>query len=431
MIPILILITLLACQEPEDAEPRNLTLKILDIEPTYVTFSLQIKDLPRPALIVMTRDGFWSQTVRVFGTDTVLHDQWDLEPKKSYTWQAHETNGQDYTHSSNVVSGTTGDTTSHAFTFSLTELGPSASFVNDVWIVNENNIWVAGEFHDFSKPDTLYNVLHWDGTTWNKHRLIFHLEYANPDYDLNIFGEAAGVYVTNSGRVWVVGENSGISYTDDWGKKWSVIYGLRNMAMTANKIWGYGGPEFHVAGYAGGVLYFNGTRFFRLRKTTDLDMVDLWGNSEGVFVIAGNFDFNIQPPIVKVQETSLELFPNKIEGLANYQRGIWVTEKHKYLANGSLFRYDKHRKMWFSVHTGSAGVDAGAITVRGNSDFDYWIGNGFNLAHFNGGTFKVYPEVYNLGAGRMTFHRLAVKEGLLVAVGFANNRDYLVMGRRK
>ena len=52
------------------------------------------------------------------------------------------------------------DTTSHNFIWEIDTLGIGGSYLNDVAIIDENNIWVVGNI----ETDTAtYNAAHWDG----------------------------------------------------------------------------------------------------------------------------------------------------------------------------------------------------------------------------------------------------------------------------
>ena len=59
------------------------------------------------------------------------------------------------------------DTTSQNFIFETFEFGDgsASSYLNDVWIFDENNIWAVG---DISKTDSLplTNIIVWNGKKW-------------------------------------------------------------------------------------------------------------------------------------------------------------------------------------------------------------------------------------------------------------------------
>ncbi|NOX65840.1 MAG: hypothetical protein GXO85_08580 [Chlorobi bacterium] len=74
------------------------------------------------------------------------------------------------------------DTTSHNFAWETYTFGGvnGSSYLKDVAIINENNIWAVGEIHTeetdqfdsngvWVKP---YNAIHWDGSTWELKRIL-------------------------------------------------------------------------------------------------------------------------------------------------------------------------------------------------------------------------------------------------------------------
>ncbi len=74
-----------------------------------------------------------------------------------------------YQVSSNELSVTTMDTTSHNFTWQTWTFGEhSSSTLYDVAIIDENNIWAVGEIYmndSLGNPDPdAYNAVHWNGS---------------------------------------------------------------------------------------------------------------------------------------------------------------------------------------------------------------------------------------------------------------------------
>ncbi len=74
--------------------------------------------------------------------------------------------------------------------------GIGSSYLSDVAIINENNIWAVGEIHT-DKTDQFdsngvwvqpYNAVHWDGNNWELKR-IFINGYFYPLYAIFAFNE--------------------------------------------------------------------------------------------------------------------------------------------------------------------------------------------------------------------------------------------------
>lgn len=424
-----LLITSFSCQEPEEKDNRSLSLSVSDSDPISANLSLQTQNLKLPATLTLIRNGETSQSFTLFQTDTILTEI-GLVPQNTYNWQILLKNGEKTSKTSNVASVTTQDTTSHNFLFSLIELGGSGTSINDVFIVNENDIWVAGDIVVNYSKDEVYNLMHWNGTDWEKFRLEFRFDYETAT--LFAYNEASSVFITPEKRIWVMSSSGGVSFSDNSGLSWIQSDKLKGIGLAGMRIWGTGNSNLYFIGLGGGILYYDGISFTKLPKLTTYNLTDIWGNSEGVFAMADKYAQTWDTPIVKLAGKSATIFPNQTEINLNQQTGIWITEKNKYLAAGALFRFDEKKQLWKHVSISFQNTDIWPYAIRGNSDTDFWVCDEFShLVHFNGATWKWYPEVNNMGIQKFYFARMAVSGNTMVALGFANNRDYLVIGKRK
>jgi len=112
--------------------------------------------------------------------------------------------------SSNKLSVTTMDTTSHNFTRETFTFGEhSSSVLRDVAIIDENNIWAVGEIYmndSLSQPDPRpYSAIHWDGITWTPIKVPYHdfgstNKFPRPLKTILAFGEDS-IYVTSSANL--------------------------------------------------------------------------------------------------------------------------------------------------------------------------------------------------------------------------------------
>ena len=111
------------------------------------------------------------------------------------------------------------DTTSHNFIWQIDTLGLYGSYLNDVWIVDENNIWVVGEIN-ISDPDSswngtgreTFNAARWNGTEW---------EYIHIRGSLmNDTGPLYSIWYFDDNDIWV---SSGCP--EHWdGTKWTLYH---------------------------------------------------------------------------------------------------------------------------------------------------------------------------------------------------------------
>ncbi|MCF8430437.1 MAG: glucosyl transferase, partial [Melioribacteraceae bacterium] len=143
----------------DTTEPRNngvLTLTPLDASCTEVWLKVENDANLIGVELTLFRDKQEYGSFTLTGTDTILFYGY-LQPSTNYTFFA-QINGIP----SNTVNITTMDTTSHDFTWQTFTFGDGSggsSYLNDVAIVDENNIWAVGMIYDNGEK---YNAVHWD-----------------------------------------------------------------------------------------------------------------------------------------------------------------------------------------------------------------------------------------------------------------------------
>ena len=227
LMPLLILIiqTLLfttACKQ--STEPKLeavLKLELEDASCTEVWIKLSATNLQSPATINLLKDGNVAQTISLWrDADTVLYVD-SLLPNQTYRFKSIvQSSNQQINTSSNELTVTTMDTTSHEFTWQSWEFGTTgSSTLYDVAIIDENDIWAVGEINiaDTSiNGYTTYNAVHWDGTKWE-------LKRVNVNFRGNVITPPLeGVFAFSGNDIWFVGS---LPIHGD-GNNW-MIYDLR------------------------------------------------------------------------------------------------------------------------------------------------------------------------------------------------------------
>ncbi len=88
------------------------------------------------------------------------------------------------------------DTTSHAFVFQqFTWGGGGSSYLQDVAILSDTNIWAVGEIQ---LPDSIYNAAHWNGVSWKLIKLM-----ANDEIGNAYFLGWTGIMVFSPTDIWL------------------------------------------------------------------------------------------------------------------------------------------------------------------------------------------------------------------------------------
>jgi len=189
-ITLLILTTILlltACPDNPPTHHRDSTihLSVVNVGTFSVRLNVSVEDSSDVWTFRLNRDDSTVAVVSSVGADTTVRDG-GLLPGHTYRYRAYWLDGGIATDSSEEVFATTMDTTSHNFTWEIDTLGNYGSYLNDVAIVAENNIWVVG----YITTDTAtYNAAHWNGSEWE---LIL----------IDRIVDCDGVYAFNNNEIW-------------------------------------------------------------------------------------------------------------------------------------------------------------------------------------------------------------------------------------
>ncbi|MEP0861460.1 MAG: glucosyl transferase, partial [Ignavibacterium sp.] len=153
LLTLIIQLLLFATSCKQTTEPKleaELKLELEDASCTEAWIKLTTTNLQLPATINLLQDGNLSETINLLGADTVLYVD-SLLPNQTYKFQAsiqlylpkagiqpfnHSGLPAEGRHSSNELTVTTMDTTSHNFTWQSWEFGQhSSSTLYDVAII--------------------------------------------------------------------------------------------------------------------------------------------------------------------------------------------------------------------------------------------------------------------------------------------------------
>jgi hypothetical protein len=136
-----VLCTYPGCSSPT-SPGSSFSLSVADVSCTEAWLSLHVNTIP--ANVTINKNGTALFNLQLTSRDTTIYDS-TLSPSQTYTYQA--TLGST---KSNAVTAKTMDTTSHNFTWqTFTFGGAGGSYLNDVAIINDNNIWAVGNIFAF------------------------------------------------------------------------------------------------------------------------------------------------------------------------------------------------------------------------------------------------------------------------------------------
>jgi hypothetical protein len=301
------------------------------------------------------------------------------------------------------------------------------SYIYDVAIINENNIWAVGEIHteDTYTYDSLgnwiqpYNAVHWDGNTWELKRIPFQTFCGQPGtsiYPIStlIAFSKNNIYFTSSSRL------------THWnGDTFKV---LDCIPVSVNKFWGLSPDDFFAVGAIGKIAHYDGSEWRRIESGTDLDITDIWGGTDPLtgktvvlctsaekggqsknklFAIDNNLNLNEIPWILEERDPYSAWFKSYVQ---IYFCGGGVIVRN-YL--GEYYLIEETPQYYTNQIRGS------------NYNNIFVVGDFGTIAHYNGTTW--YDFGYFTGG---VWYGLAVKENIAVAVGVLDRKGIVAMIRR-
>jgi len=428
---ILLSVTILSCEK--NTSPfgsSSVSLIVEEVGVTEAWLQLEIEN-PKPGYeITVRRDTLTLYYSSVTVPETQIYDQ-HLLPGKEYTYHAILTaEGQTQTTDARL---TTLDTTNHAFTWEVFTFGSQASSIlSDVIIINENDIWAVGKIYteDSDTYDSLgnwiepYNVVHWDGNSWELQRYKHYLSYFQEPHWFKI----DGIYAFSDNDIWFANgivHHYDSSYYNQHGHVKS--YSFWDMGVLneedggIRKLWGMSSDDLYAVGLNGTIVHFNGQSWKKIESGTDLNIHDIWGmytaqtNESYILAAATNKILQINENH-QVSEITWPFTQNIIVS-------TWFKNPFSlFTCGGGVYKYTKANG-WerfenlpriFMSH------------IRGSDVNDIFLVGSFGLvSHFNGKSWYTFSDVYDA-----LYLTLDYKDNLMVAVGERNNKAVILMMRK-
>ena len=334
------IITFLSCNTTgPTAEKTSISLSIEDVSYTEAWLRLSSSNISLPVNILIMKNGNDFINITITGNDTTIYDS-TLSPISSYTFQAVVSNSET---KSKIVDVVTKDITTSNYQMTTWTFGGdngSCSF-NDVAIINNNDIWAAGEIIMQDSLGQYYwiNAAHWDGYNWNLVRV--------PAWDgqFTTYDALTGVIAFSDTSVWF---SSG-GFLIKWdGKKFetrALFAETLPFMGHVNKIWGTDENNIYCVGDNGYIFNYYGTGWRKIESGTNLRIADIWGdfnnetNQWEVLAVASGVTENIGKKVIQVIGDKT-IFRQE-NGLDWYLTSIWFNSGKKYyIGGGGLFIFN-------------------------------------------------------------------------------------------
>jgi hypothetical protein len=429
-LPILVLLPLLislliSCNTTEPPGDQTLTLTLEDVSCTEAWIQLTTNNLQLPATINLLKNNTVAQTFSLSTKDSLLYID-SLLPNQNYSFQVSSIEypvspGGTGNISSNKLTVTTMDTTSHEFTWQSWDFGGDcgSSSLYDVAIIDENNIWAVGEIYlrdSLGNYDpNAYNAVHWDGTKWELIRipvLVNTTIFYPPITTIIAFG---------INDIWFGGVHwDGTKYTlknNGWpllpnGDGWRV-----------NKMWGTSSSDLYAVGNNGNIAHYQNGSWKKIESGTTSIINDVWGitnelNKTILYCAVSSFFVPGDKKILKITDAKVDSVNwNKDVRLysawTNNDNFIYVCGEGVY-----VYKFGTWEQITLPAITSNS--------IRGTDINDVFaVGSMGTIFHFNGISWKVissYTQKEN--------YRVDFKNNVVAVCGYYNGKGFVEIGRR-
>jgi hypothetical protein len=408
-------------------------LKAYDVGVVDVTLDVHFNSTARQYQIKLGRTVVASGTAR--GSDTLVFID-SLLPQHAYTFRAVRLDSGSAVDSSDALAVHTMDTTSHNISWQVTHLAGQGgtSLLYDVAVVNDTCVYAVGKMFindSAGSGDGPFALATWNGKQWKLSEVI------QEDYGgASFHQELKSLLAFSANDVWAAGDAGLMQWN---GSSWTqMAFFIQGLPWThvISKMWGSSDTSIYLVGAAGAVYHYTGTGWKLLNTGTTTDFTDIYGmydsttNSEQIYAVAGNpFEsYNFQ--VFSIVGDSITQIP--ASGIAPYSPmySVWFKPRSLLYLVGSGVYYAWPRQSWQLQSVPNNNETSFSEEIRGGDRNDVFVVGDFgDLIHFNGESWFNYKALVGNNVG--SYHAVAAKGNLIVAVGYSNDQTAAVaVGKR-
>jgi hypothetical protein len=438
----LLLFSVVSCNTTDPKLEPELLLKLEDVSCTEAWLQLTTNNIQLPATINFLKNNSVTQTFSLSIKDSLLYID-SLLPNQNYSFQASSIQHQESSISSNRVTATTLDTSSHNFTWQTFEFGiqTNVSRLFDVAIINENDIWAVGEIYmndSQGNPDpNLYNLIKWDGISWKPERVYFKNSQGQ-----SFLAPMKSIFAFNANDIWI-----GLDQIIYWNGSTYKSIELPDAVFQSwiNKIWGSNSNDIYIVGNSGSIAHYNGSSWTKIESGTSLFLADIalsntnelyscglnMSTVDGIIVKSDN-GINFSTLVESDNISPSQLFKPKLYGTIS---SICFDQSNTLYAAGNIVyqykfgRWDYLRSLPENYIGGNPGsfYRGYVYKIRANASNDIWIAGDRNtLKHFNGSTWQQIGLPYDPQID-LVWRGMETKNNTTVIVGSHNSNAIIMM----
>jgi hypothetical protein len=435
------------CNSVEPPTGLTINLKLEDVSYTEAWIELTTTNMQLPTNISLKQinptGDTTSHILNLNTKDSLLYID-SLLPNQTYKLKSSSIL---HPVSSNEISVTTLDTTSHNFTWETFTFGEhSSSIFYDVAIVGEE-IWAVGEIYlndSLGQPDlTPYNAIHWDGSNWS----IIRIPTRTFSGTL-VSSRISTILAFNENDFWTFSIAGSYSHWN--GNTWETEY-IKERDGSGNMLWGTNSSNLYLVCTNGGITNYNGQSWQKLVSGTTVGLSDIYGNENGeIYACGGNLStgqgivlkINSNNTVSKIIDSyyygsgfdSSKMFTENLYGPLS---GIWVNSNGTVYTVGNLI-YRYNLGLWnYEKGIEYNYLGAGEFTGRGfswdvsgigNNDFIF-VGERNTVRYFNGIRAIQIGEPFSY-TSEYQWYSVDYKQNIAIAAGKKGGQAAVIVFKR-
>jgi len=311
------------------------------------------------------------------------------------------------------------DTTSHEFTWEIDTFGSQMSFLLDVAIVDENDIWAVGTIA--IDPPYFVRNAHWDGEEWNF-------------FDVISGAEKITVFAFAHDDIWMT---SSLPMHFD-GNEWHVFTpnddGYPTGAGWLISIWGSSSENMYFGGSYGYIIHYDGETFTALDSPTNdtpIDIERISGSVDGEHVFAigkGIVDSELHSIILTIENGQIDTLYNNI-GVTPTEGNMGALYDDGLDVFGDIAYFSTSAGIWkYNFITGDSTVllegesqylGTEGIEVQSHNDISIFFSRS-KFLHYNGVEWVQDNTVMNELPFQNICYGMDFKDNMIISVGGVN-----------
>jgi hypothetical protein len=447
---LLILFCLVSCSEeppvkppPNPPDPKAV-ISLQDKSCTEFWLKLELENFTLPVNVQLIKDNLLQTEINGLSSNNTTIYIDSLLPNKTYNFIAVVTAGEQED-TSNLLQGTTLDTTSHILSYQTYELGEpltgNSSILYDVALIDANNIYAVGEIYiqDSLGQTILYNLAHWDGINWELKKVYFPTVCG--DTSLTAYPSRA-IYAFDDGKIWMSSSGDKIAILEN-GNQINKFCLPASVAMSINRIWGISSNDLYIVGNSGKIAHYQNGTWQQIASGTELPLIDIYSKDGNEIYISGAYTPETKGVLLKGNASGFSVMINSevinenelFQKLYGELWSVWVDDNGTVYTGGNLlFRYKNSEWNYeTSLPENFIGGNPGAYyrgfitSIRGNSSNDYIIAGDRNtLKHFNGVSWEQVGLPYS-PSSPIIWYKVEQRGNTTVAVGDKGSYAFIIM----